>query len=384
MKPAIVVVTYNRPNSLKSLLNSIHRAIYNVDNIPLIISIDGGAQNNSEMVEIAETFKWKHGRKRIIKHEGNNGLREHVIFCGNLSKDYNAIIMLEDDLIVSPGYYQYAIDSLNFYKEDNMVAGISLYSYEYSEISRERFYPLNDGHGAYFMQWPSSWGQIWTKKQWNGFHTWYLANKDISFNNLNIPNSVKLWPQNSWKKYFIVYLILYNKYFVYPRGSLSTPTGDSGTHTKAGTTPITQVALLMGVPYSWDFIGSNKSVAYYDCFFQPEPRLLNNLCPWLKDYDYVVDLQANKPLSSLNETFLLSVRTCKNPVRTFGWKLFPLELNIVYEIQGNEINFGPTSMFSSKIPFTKYGALLTWTKRLLSPADYIKIIISKTMNLFIK
>ena len=40
IKPAIIVIAYNREESLKRLLTSLNNAIYESDDITLIISID--------------------------------------------------------------------------------------------------------------------------------------------------------------------------------------------------------------------------------------------------------------------------------------------------------------------------------------------------------
>ena len=42
MKPAIIIAAYNRPDSLKRLLSFIDAASFIYDDIPLVISIDGG------------------------------------------------------------------------------------------------------------------------------------------------------------------------------------------------------------------------------------------------------------------------------------------------------------------------------------------------------
>ena len=76
--PAIVVVTYNRPDSLKRLLGSLSKARY-PDGVPLVISIDGGDSHEEEVVKIAGEFPWPHGKKEVICHEKNLGLRKHIL-----------------------------------------------------------------------------------------------------------------------------------------------------------------------------------------------------------------------------------------------------------------------------------------------------------------
>jgi len=115
-KPAIVVVAYNRPNSLKRILQSISLANYNSQkDIPLIISIDK-ATNEDEVVKVAKEFKWNFGKKEIRTFKERQGLRKHVIQCGDLSIKYGAAIILEDDLFVSPNYYNYIVNALDFYE----------------------------------------------------------------------------------------------------------------------------------------------------------------------------------------------------------------------------------------------------------------------------
>ena len=94
--PAIVVVTYNRPDSLMRLLGSLTKARYPVG-VPLIISIDGGDNREKQVVKIAEEFPWPHGKKEVICHEKNLGLRKHILSCGDLTERYDSVIVLEDD-----------------------------------------------------------------------------------------------------------------------------------------------------------------------------------------------------------------------------------------------------------------------------------------------
>ncbi len=61
MKPAIIIPAYNRPDSLRRLLSFIDAASFIYDDIPLVISVDGGGDIN--VVELANSFEWKYGQK---------------------------------------------------------------------------------------------------------------------------------------------------------------------------------------------------------------------------------------------------------------------------------------------------------------------------------
>lgn len=379
IKVGVVVVAFNRPVSLAATLKSIGVAHYPEVEVDLIISIDGGAELNSAVLAVAEGFDWILGRKTIIKHPANLGLRRHVIECGSLTSHYDGIIMLEDDIIVSKGYFNFAYKALSFYGKDKEIAGVSLYSYEYSEISRERFYPYDNNSFVYFMMWPSSWGQAWTRSQWNSFLEWYSCNKTKELTDPRIPKSVRKWPSASWKKYFVAYLVESNKYFVFPRHSFSTPSGINGVHVKKGTTPITQVALATERVGPFGFIEKEDQDSCYDSYFQPIMSMIQNLCPELRSYDFTVDLQGNKPLQEVRTQYLLSVKKCNDPIFSWGWDLFPIENNLFHATEGNDIYFGRKDDFLSSIEFTRIGYLLTWSKRLLSPKDLIKVFVSKSL-----
>jgi len=72
----IIVVGYNRPKAIERLLNSLLKASY-PRAVDLIISIDGEGENSVK--EIAANFTWPHGEKRLIFHDNNLGLRNHVL-----------------------------------------------------------------------------------------------------------------------------------------------------------------------------------------------------------------------------------------------------------------------------------------------------------------
>ena len=82
MIPAIVAVGYNRPDGMKRLLESIGRAKYNVSNVPLIISIDE-SNRSDEVEQVAKNFQWNYGPKEIRRFPERQGLRKHIVQCGD-------------------------------------------------------------------------------------------------------------------------------------------------------------------------------------------------------------------------------------------------------------------------------------------------------------
>lgn len=332
IQPAIVVITFNRPKSLNRLLSSLNQAKYIEKEITLIISIDYQDSNaHDEVIEVADNFDWNYGDKKIIQHTKNIGLRQHVLNCGDLVDDYGSIIMLEDDLYVSPYFYNFTKEALTFYKEEDKIGGVSLYTHKKNFLNKFPFELVPDSNDVFFLQIASSWGQAWTKNQWTGFRIW-LENKNIAVTD-DLPSQVKNWPETSWLKYFIKYLVATNKYFVYPKESFTTNFGDSGTHNLKSNV-VYQVPLFFGEKIN--FIPIEKSVNVYDSFFEILPSKLKILDPSLRGVDFSVDLFGNKEIDKIKTKYLMSSKINKNskPLKSFGLEVKPMVLNIVLNIEG--------------------------------------------------
>ncbi len=341
----IIVVGFNRPEAIKRLLDSLMKASY-PGHVDLIISIDGGGD---EVVKgIATAFEWPFGEKKLIFHEVNLGLRKHILSCGDLSADYDGVIVLEDDLFVSPVFYQYALQAFDYYKDDPKISGISLYSHAYNETAQFPFRPLADDSDIFFLQYASSWGQFWSSKWWKGFRSWY-DQEDGSPGNL--PPNIGLWPENSWKKYFIKYLAGHDLYFVYPRVSLTTIFGDEGTNIRIRETFL-QVPLLVEKK-TFQFKSLKNSNAVYDVYCEMDPERLKRLAPSLSGADFEVDLYGMKSGDLNQKEMFLSSRKCSGPFKTFGREMKPHEMNVIEDIPGDYFSLGKKKDFEEKNYFLR-------------------------------
>jgi glycosyltransferase involved in cell wall biosynthesis len=346
----IIVIGYNRPKAIERLLNSLLKATY-TGNVDLIISIDGGGDNSVK--EIAKNFAWPFGEKKLVFHDTNMGLRKHVLSCGDLSKDYDGVIVLEDDLYVSPVFYQYTLQAFDYYKDDPKIAGISLYSHAYNETAQFPFRPLADDSDVFFLQYAASWGQFWSKRQWMGFRDWYrgqtMSPGDESTGHL--PANIRLWPETSWKKYFISYIIRHDLYFVYPRHSLTSNFGDEGTNHRISE-DLFQVPLWLE-KQEFQFKSFNESFAVYDVYCEMNTGRLKRLAPSLTEYDFEVDLYGMKSGDDSGKEWFLSSRKCPRPLKTFAREMKPHEMNILADIPGDYFSLGKKKDFEDKNYFLK-------------------------------
>lgn len=333
VNPAIVVAAYNRLDSLKRLIGSLMKGKYNVENIPLIISIDYHKDNLS-LIEYANSIVWVHGEILIITHEQNLGLRKHILKCGDLVNKYENIILLEDDLFLSPYFYQFCLEAMQFYQCETHVAGVSLYSYEKSEGDLRNFKPLYNEYDIYFMQFPSSRGQLWTKKQWIGFMTWYNINKNSNNFIKHLPRYIASWPETSWKKYFASYMVECNKYFVYPKIGLSTNFGEIGQHYSEKTNVIQTDLLSTDLVFKFEEF--EQSVLKYDITFELTYNSLILLNPRLAKYpEFTLNFYNLKNM--MDSDLVMTQSKSSNPLQSFSNRMQPLINNILYEIEGEGI-----------------------------------------------
>lgn len=371
--PAIVVVAYNREGSLRRLLSSLDGAIYEVE-VTLLISID--CSGESQVHDTASSFVWRHGEKKVIHHSERQGLRKHVLSCGDMTAEYGSIILLEDDIVVSLYFYEYAIKALEFYSNDKDVAGISLYSHKRNVNCRKRFEPILDGYDVYWLQFASSWGQIWTARHWEMFKAWYVANSKRRLSP-NAPAYVHKWPDTSWLKYYISYLIENDLYFVYPRNSLTTNFSDKGSNVRDrdNTYQVNMPLTLGGLSYS----RLKDALAVYDSHFELHPK---SIPAFLKEYsisELEIDLYGTKNLSTIRKRYLISSKKYNgdNGVK-ISRSLWPHDLNLFFDLENDEeggLTLGDKALFEQT---NKFRCLdLIYFADSISLADLVKLLVYK-------
>jgi hypothetical protein len=122
----LVVVTMDRPKSLERLLNSAVSASY-PDNarIDVRVSVDrrAGQDHNAETMKYLSSFQWTRGLFEVIAWKEPNGtFGEWVdswpceMFMPDLDK---AVVFLEDDLELSPAYFEWFSNANRVYTSPN-------------------------------------------------------------------------------------------------------------------------------------------------------------------------------------------------------------------------------------------------------------------------
>ncbi|MBQ0085562.1 MAG: glycosyltransferase family 2 protein [Prevotella sp.] len=323
---AIVVVGYNRLPGLKRILSSVNDAFYPEEvNVPLVISID--ASGNEDVYDYAQTFEWLHGDKYVNIEETRLGLKAHLFQCGDLSRFFKAVVILEDDLYVSRYFYNYVARTVEAYGDNPNIAQISLYKNECNGYAGLPFEPMQTGSDVYLMQDVSTWGQIFTRQMWDGFVSWRDSHTEEDIQNVDMTSHIKGWAR-AWSKYYNAYVVATNKYIVYPHIPVSTNFNDAGEH-GSGNDSVFQVNLLQGkLDYS---LPPFEDMVRYDTYFNNEATYkwlgVRKSELLLDYYGFHNDYRGQK--------YILSTRVLPNKIiRSFALSMRPIEANIKEDISG--------------------------------------------------
>lgn len=236
----IHVIAWRRFQSFKNLLSQLESSYYDGWEIPipLYIHLDGGASR--EVTRLAQDFVWTHGGKNIDKRELNVGLREMWISsigaAAKAAGNNTLLIIYEDDMIVSLGYFQWILAVIDAYGRNNRCRDSSLMGFSLSPIRLEELSKpftrwnscaaLGYKHTAFLSVVPSSWGAAYWSDRWNEFSEfvemrmqppYYNAQEEIlgegekyNYDTLKltpkefyIPGSrSNVWPK-SWKRFMV-------------------------------------------------------------------------------------------------------------------------------------------------------------------------------------
>lgn len=373
----VIAVGYNRPDAMNRLLNSLKVTDYEGDNIDLLISIDKGPRQK-EVIDFSEKFEWKHGKKVVRAFQERQGLRQHIIQCGDVSADYKAVVVLEDDITVSPFFYSYIKQSLEFYKDDPKIAGISLYKHHINVGTVSFFEPEFIGYDTYLMQFAQSWGQCWTPIMWNRFKEWYEDNKDRIFDSQEfrsdlIPDNILQWGSHSWLKYYMAYIVEKDLFYVYPYHALSTNHSEVGQHNSV-VSGDWQVSLVNN-NFKYRFPAFENSVKY-DIFFERIDQKISGY----EDKVSVIDLYGNKKYFGGADIVISSTPRPYRVLETRKLKYRPHEVNCRCYEQGEGLYVYDIHSIANAPKATSNLIRTRYDVRAISWRNLSKVAISKFLD----
>jgi glycosyltransferase involved in cell wall biosynthesis len=329
---SIVTVGYNRPDAMMRLLNSLLEADYLGDRVDLIVSIDKGPRQ-TEIVDRANEYIWPFGEKRVRAFPERQGLRKHIVQCGDFALEYDAVIILEDDITVSRGFYAYTKQAVQFYEGDLRIGGISLYKHHVNVGVDHFFEPEFNGYDAFLMQFAQSWGQCWTTRMWKDFRAWYEVNADKVFTSPDfqsdrIPDNILHWGSQSWMKYYMEYIVEKDLFYIYPYHALTTNHSEVGQHNNAASADW-QIETTDAV-FSYRFPDFDQAVKY-DIFFER----IGYKVKGFEDKKVLLDLYGNKKQFKDADILISSKPRAYKQLASWKLKYRPHEKNCLHPEDGN-------------------------------------------------
>lgn len=322
---AIIITAYNRAEPLRILLESLSKVENNGEKVPLIISIDN--HGTPDVNRIAEEFQWHLGEKKVIIRDHKLGLVSHFMWVGDQTSDYDHVIFLEDDLVVSPDLLTYSRQIIEFYENDDIIAAASLYNPILNEATGTKFYQVDDGYDVYFLQHPY-WGNIWFKSKWEAFQEYM---KTYKVNNVILPPNIAKWDK-SFKKKYIQYLIETNRTVVLPRVSMITNNGCPGLHNFREPTMYQNVIRLKS--HDLRLVRFEDSLSKYDAFYELYPEVFKGLNSSLAPYDFDVDLNGTRKVH--NTEYTLTTKPVNKALLSYTSQMKPVENGVLFDVGGNQ------------------------------------------------
>lgn len=161
----IVIFAFNRPDSLVRLIESL-KANVGYEHHDIFIFVDG-PRNDEDQTKVDKVLEIAHRlTTNVTASPVNKGLGPSIIDGVNLIiNKYGKAIVLEDDLVLMPGFLTYVEKALDMYEADSRIFAICGYGLK---IKR----PKNYSPDVYLSNRASSWGwgtwaDRWNSVDWN-------------------------------------------------------------------------------------------------------------------------------------------------------------------------------------------------------------------------
>jgi len=241
----IVYFAYNRPDHTRSTLEALSNS-YLANESALWIYIDGPKENANEntlanieaVKKIAAEKKWC-GKVTIVEAAQNKGLFRAIVDGITAQVDqFGKVIVMEDDVLVSPGFLTYMNDALDLYQNDEQVMHIS-------GFSRAEFSAVPMTESTYFFNHTSCWGWATWRRAWDKFNPDALAVKKViskkgNIRKLNMDNTFEMFwglkaiadkKFQSWNTIWHSCVFLNDGFCLHPTRSLVSNIGHDGSGT---------------------------------------------------------------------------------------------------------------------------------------------------------
>ena len=209
---------------------------------PLYVFCDG-PRNKEEFARVELVKEYvrdiPHSSKVIVESSCNKGLANSIVSgIGRLCDEYGKVIVIEDDLVVSPVFLDYMNSALEYYADNSQVMQISGHMFPVS---------LPGEADAVFLPFTTSWGWATWKRAWNYKEDSVAAERQIKSRRWRFafdidgayPYSRMLmdrldYKNNSWAIWWYFHVFSHSGLTLFPRVTLVNNEGFDGSGTHCG------------------------------------------------------------------------------------------------------------------------------------------------------
>ena len=247
MLAPVVLFVYNRVDHTSRVLETLGKNELAKDTELYVFSdaakSDKGLDKVNAVREYINQKEWQKNFKTvtIVQAEKNKGLAKSVIGgVSEIIEKYGTVIVIEDDLILSPYFLNYMNGALDYYKEDSKIWAISGYSFPMRSLKN---YP----HDVFYSYRGSSWGWAtwddrWKKVDWEVSDYAALMSsqerqKQFNRGGSDLVNMLRLQMEgkiDSWAVRWVYAQSKLDTYTVYPKHSYLGNGGCDGSGTHSG------------------------------------------------------------------------------------------------------------------------------------------------------
>ena len=244
----VVLFVYNRLDHTMNVIDSLKKNLYAKETDLYVFSDAAKNENNVDKVsavrEYIRSTEWKEYFRSVtvIEAEENKGLVKSIIGgVTDILKKYEKVIVVEDDLVLSPYFLNYMNGALDYYKDVPDVWSISGYSFPMKSLKN---YP----HDVFYSYRGSSWGWAtwldrWVKTDWEVKNYEKMMQdkkwqKRFNRGGADLTGMLGLQMEgkiNSWAVRWVYTQSNLDMYTVYPKKSYILNDGCDGSGTNSGT-----------------------------------------------------------------------------------------------------------------------------------------------------
>ncbi len=240
----IVLFAYNRPDHVTQTLQALKKNSL-ADQSTLYIYCDGPKEGSSiseidridQVRSIIRSDQWCKVI-HIVERKKNIGLAQSIVTgVTEIINTHGKIIVLEDDIVTSPGFLSYMNEALNLYQSVSQVMHISGYMFpiETKDISYNTFF-LKLGTCWGWATWADKWEKLNTDTKSSFKSVTSLSNSqikkfDYKNNSLRLLRNTMLGHKDSWAIKWYATIFLNDGLGLHPKLSLVQNIGFDGSGT---------------------------------------------------------------------------------------------------------------------------------------------------------